>query len=314
MSSSATTPLISLRLGARASPLSRWQAEWVAAKLRERGHNVELVPISTRGDREQKGPISSLGGDGVFTKEIQKALLDERIDLAVHSLKDLPTAPVAGLTLAAIPVRGPVGDAWLSPHGTTVEDLPRAARVGTGSLRRRAQLWHVRPDLRMMEARGNVDTRVKKLEAGEFDALVLAEAGLTRLGIAPPDMRRLPTSLMVPAVGQGALGIETRAGDTRTIDAVGPLDDRPTRAAVFAERSLLAELAGGCLAPIGAWARPEGSDLLLEAVVLSHDGQTRLHVTKSGDSANPEALGKLVAHALLADGAGDLISASRGIS
>ncbi len=188
-----------LRLGTRSSPLARWQADWVAARLQERGVTVEMVLISTQGDQQQSGPIGAIGVTGVFTKEIQRALLDGRIDLAVHSLKDLPTETVAGLCLAAVPEREAPGDALLSRKGESFESLPDGARVGTGSPRRRAQLWHARPTLDMQDVRGNVDTRLRKLDEGQYDALVLAESGLRRLGLAERITQILPKTLILPA-------------------------------------------------------------------------------------------------------------------
>jgi hydroxymethylbilane synthase len=303
---------IRLRIGTRASALARWQAEWVAARLAERGVESELVPIVTQGDQHQAGPIGALGSQGVFTKEIQRAVLDGRADLAVHSLKDLPTEPVEGLCLAAVPPRESAGDVLVLRQGEKLYDLPRGARVGTGSLRRRAQLWHVRSDLAFDDVRGNVETRVRKLDEGAYDALVLAEAGLKRLGLAARIAQVLPKEIMLPAVGQGALGIEARADDRQARDAVSALDDRPTRAAVLAERALLAALRGGCLAPVGAWGRMETDGRLhLDAVVLSVDGRTRLLAADAATPAAAEVLGASVAERLLSQGAAELIAAAR---
>jgi hydroxymethylbilane synthase len=269
----------------------------------------------------------------VFTREIQRSLLAGQVDVAVHSLKDLPTEAVAGLTLAAVPPRESPADVLvvrtvqrgampITKHDGPGDLLPPtlypllsfAARVGTGSLRRRAQLAHVRPDLRFVDVRGNVDTRLRKLDEGQFDALVLAEAGLARLGRADCISQILPPSLMMPAVGQGALALECRTDDIGTQTAIGPLDDATTRAAVLAERSLLAHLRGGCLAPIGAWGRVEAGRLVLSAVVLSADGARRLTADGShtmADAADAESLGRSVADSLLAQGAADLIAAIR---
>ncbi len=194
-----------LRLGTRASALAQWQANWVAQRLRESGTDVALLPILTGGDRHGTQAIGAIGGEGLFTKELQRALFAREIDLAVHSLKDLPTDNVPGLCLAAVPLRGPVSDVLACRKPATLDELPCGAAVGTGSLRRRAQLLHARPDLQMRDVRGNVDTRLCKLRDGEFDALVLAEAGLARLGLLDPDWHVLPASVMLPAVGQGAL-------------------------------------------------------------------------------------------------------------
>ena len=297
----------SLRLGTRASALARWQAEWVAAQLQQRGAAVELVPITTQGD-VKSGPLGQIGGQGLFTKELQRALLDGQIDLAVHSLKDLPTAPVEGLSLSAVPERESTADVLISAKADRIEALPQAARIGTGSLRRKAQLLHVRPDLVVEDIRGNVETRLRKLDDGHYDAIILAEAGLKRLGLADRITQIIPRSTMLPAVGQGALGIETRADDQRTRAALAPLDDLETHQAVLAERTLLFALRAGCLAPVGAWGRVEGGRLALDAVVLSPDGSRRLAARGSADNAAAVSLGQQVADELLAQGAAELIA------
>jgi hydroxymethylbilane synthase len=238
-------------------------------------------------------------------------LLDGRIDLAVHSLKDLPTAPVEGLVLAAVPPRESTSDVLVSNVARRIEDLPQAARVGTGSLRRKAQLLHVRPDLTVEDIRGNVETRLRKLDEGQYDAIVLAEAGLKRLGLAQRAVHVIPQSVMLPAVGQGALGIEARAGDSTTLALLAPLDHPATHQAVLAERSLLLTLRGGCLAPVGAYGRIEGGRLLLDGVVTSGNGAKRL--AASGEAAPDQAaqLGARVANDLIAQGAADLIAQAR---
>lgn len=301
-----------LRIGTRRSALARWQAEWVASALQAWGHDVALVPIVTRGDTDQAQPLGAIGGDGLFTKELQRALLADEIDLAVHSLKDLPTEIMPGLTVAATPERAPTADALVSNAGVLLKDLPAGARIGTGSLRRRAQLWHARPDLTMHNIRGNVDTRLRKLDEGEFDAIVLAEAGLTRLGLAARITERLSPPVMLPAVGQGALGLECRAQDAETRAALADLDHEPTHVAVLAERALLRSLAGGCLAPIAALGRVDDSGHLhLAAVVLSGDGKTRLAAEGVAPSAEAEPLGQHVAAQLVEQGAIALIDAIR---
>ena len=302
---------LQLRLGTRASVLARWQAEWVRDQLVQGKVDVELVPISTRGDQRSQMPIDRIGGQGVFTKELQRALLDGRIDLAVHSLKDLPTDPIDGLVLAAVPQRASPWDVLAAPHVTSIQELPEAARVATGSLRRRTQLLHVRPDFDMIDIRGNVETRLQKLDAGGCDALILAEAGLRRLGLADRITQMLTPAVMLPAIGQGALGIEIRAEDPHTREIVARLDEPLTRAAVTAERSLLATLRGGCLAPVGAWGRIEDEQLHLEAVVLSADGSQRLHASLPGNIRDAEEIGQRVAHQLINQGATRLISQSR---
>jgi hydroxymethylbilane synthase len=303
-----------LRLGTRGSRLALVQAEWTSARLRALGQPVELVEITTRADRDAAAPLSSFGGTGLFTKEIQRALLAGEVDFVVHSMKDLPTEPVAGLTLAAVPLRESVADAFVATKANSLEELAQGAVIGTGSLRRQAQLRHLRPDLRIVDVRGNVDTRLRKLDAGEFDALVLAEAGLRRLGAANRITQRLSPPTMLPAVGQGALAIECRTDDTATRQMLAQLDDAETRAAVLAERALLARLRGGCLAPVGAWGRMENGRLRLSAVVLSADGQRKLEAedaSVSADAERAEALGRTVAEALLAQGAGEIIAAAR---
>lgn len=309
---------MALRLGTRSSALAQWQANWVATHLRQLGHKVELVLISTQGDATQSpssvtggvASVESLGSVGVFTKELQKALVDSRIDLAVHSLKDLPTDPVAGIALAAVPKRESVFDVLISREGLPLEQLPEGAVIGTGSLRRRSQLLHLRPDLQVRDIRGNVDTRLKKLREGHYDAIVLAEAGLNRLGFDSQITQRLTVEQMLPAVGQGALGIETRNGDDKSLDALRPIDDPATHAAVISERTLLASLRGGCLAPIGAWARITSENMLqLSATVLSPDGKQRLISEAVHDE--PISLGDVVAQQLIAQGAASLIDRSR---
>lgn len=301
-----------LRLGTRASPLARWQAEWVARELRKLGHDVSLVPLSTRGDQDRTAPLGEIGGQGVFTKELQRALLRDEIDLAVHSLKDLPTEPIEGLELGAIPPRASTADALVSHTWRTLAELPPGSVIGTGSLRRRAQLWHVRPDLRMHDIRGNIETRLRKLADGEYDALVLAEAGLQRLQLIQHVSEILPEAVMLPAVGQGALGIEILSANTELKGLLAPLDDVPTRSAVTAERSLLAALRAGCLAPVGAKGELDGNQLRLRGVVLSGDGTVRLAAQHTGLSSDADAIGRKVADDLLAQGAAAIITASRG--
>jgi hydroxymethylbilane synthase len=299
-----------LRLGTRSSPLARWQAEWVAARLLERGVAVELIPITTQGD-VKTGPLGQIGGQGLFTKELQRALLADHIDLAVHSLKDLPTEPVEGLVIASVPERESTADVLVSNKADRVESLSKGARIGTGSLRRKAQLLHLRADLIVEDIRGNVETRLKKVEEGAFDAIVLAEAGLKRLGLAGRHTHVIPRAAMLPAVGQGALGIEARADDHRTRSLLAPLDHFETHQGVLAERTLLSALRAGCLAPVGAFGRVEGGRLVLEAVVLSPNGQHRLAASGSSDIAAASTLGQQVASELIAQGALELIAASR---
>jgi len=299
-----------IRLGTRASALARWQAEWVAARLQELDVTVELVPITTSGDTQQ-GPLGVIGGQGLFTKEIQRALLDRRIDLAVHSLKDLPTEEVPGLCLASVPERATVGDALVCPQHASLDALPQGAIVGTGSLRRRAQLLHLRGDLQIRDIRGNVETRVRKVEQGDYDAVILAEAGLRRLRLESKITQLLPLSTLMPAVGQGALGLETRSDDPTVREHVGQLNDPATHGAVLAERAMLAALQGGCLAPIAAWGRMEDDRLALTGRVVSGDGGQKLEATATAAASEAVELGRKVADELFAQGAADLIQAAR---
>jgi hydroxymethylbilane synthase len=299
-----------IRLGTRGSALARWQADWVASRLNELGVRVDLVEISTRGDRQQT-PIGASTSPGLFTKEIQRALLDGKIDLAVHSLKDLPTDDVSGLDLAAVPERASVADAIVCRGHDSLEALPEGAAIGTGSLRRRAQLLHVRPDLEMRDIRGNVDTRLRKLDEGQYDAIVLAEAGLRRLGLGDRITQRLPIDAFLPAVGQGALGLEARSNDQIVREALRPLNDSATHASVVAERVMLAELRGGCLAPIAAWGRVEDGALHLIGRVISPDGRETLEATASGTMDQAAQIGAQVAEELANQGAAELIRLSR---
>lgn len=314
---------IKLRLGTRASPLAQWQADWVTARLQELGATVDRVLISTSGDQNQTGAITQFATVGAFTKEIQRALVDRQIDVAVHSLKDLPTEPVPLLALAAIPERGPCGDVLVTLDGRPLGDLPAGARVGTGSLRRRANLWHLRPDLDMLDIRGNVDTRIRKLREGQYDALILAEAGLARLGLAADMVFRIDRETLLPAVGQGALGVEMRAEDIAPKDVVPndrvsqqenagtlvqKLDHAGTRSCVLAERALLAKLCAGCLAPVGAYGHiAEDGSLVLSASVLSFDGKQKLIAQAAGPPHEFMAIGEQAAADLLAQGASELI-------
>jgi hydroxymethylbilane synthase len=299
-----------LRLGTRASALARWQAEWVAAQIEGLGTEVELVPITTQGD-VKSGPLSEIGGQGLFTKELERALLAKQIDLAVHSLKDLPTTPVDGLTIAAVPERESTADVLITNVARDLAGLPKGARVGTGSLRRQAQLLNLRPDLVVSDIRGNVETRLRKLDDGEYEAIMLAEAGLSRLGLNARMTQVLPSDVMLPAVGQGALGIEARKDDQKTLALLAPLNHDQTQACVAAERSLLAALRAGCIAPVGALGQVAQGRLSLEAVVLSSDGRQRLAASGTAPVTQAEQLGRQVAEQLLAQGASELILAAR---
>jgi hydroxymethylbilane synthase len=300
-----------LRIGTRGSPLALWQAHYIADRLRPLAapRLVELIEIQTVGDRVRDLALTQIGGDGVFTKEIQQALLNRTVDVAVHSLKDLPTTHVEGLMLAAVPSRGPVGDAFVSRRHARFDEAPAGAVVATSSLRRRAQALHRRPDLRLVNVRGNIETRLRKLTEEGFDAIILAQAGLERLGLAEHATEVLDRAWMLPAVGQGALGLECRVNDPSTRALLGPLNDSPTRQAVLAERALLRGLGGGCLVPIGAIGVVQDTRLSLRGVVLSPDGACRVAEEIAGLAAESEALGQRLAERLLALGAGELLKA-----
>ncbi|HXC30900.1 MAG TPA: hydroxymethylbilane synthase [Verrucomicrobiae bacterium] len=303
-----------LRIGTRGSALAMWQARSVAKALAtSMGSEPEIVIIKTSGDKFQQASFSQIGGKGVFIKELEDALLEGRIDLAVHSMKDVPTELPGGLTIAAIGKREDARDALLSASGAVLAALPQGARVGTSSLRRQAQLLHARRDLHVLELRGNVDTRVEKLRRGDYDAIVLAKAGLDRLGLSEKITEVLSCDVSLPAAGQGAIGIETRAADAETLRLLAALEDRESRSAVTAERAALAGLGGGCQVPIGAWGRIENGKLLLDVAVLSPDGAQRLWEKDSGTVEEAEALGRRIAKKLRDGGAASLLEReSRG--
>jgi len=292
-----------LVIGSRGSQLALWQANWIAARLSEQGHATRIEIIKTTGDKITDVPLAKVGTKGLFTKEIEEALLDGRIDLAVHSLKDLPVEVPAGLVLAAIPQREDPRDALV---GAKLGDLNAGAKVGTSSLRRAAQLHAIRPDLAIESLRGNLDTRLRKLDEGRYQAIVLASAGLTRLGWAHRVAEVLPADVMCPAVGQGALAVETRAaGDARGVCAA--LDDPVTRAAVTAERAVLAALGGGCQVPIGAHAGVHDGTLRLAGVVISPDGRRVVRKSDKGPAADAEQIGARLGAALLESGAREIL-------
>jgi hydroxymethylbilane synthase len=301
-----------VRIGTRSSPLALWQANHVADQLRALSSRpIELFHIQTEGDRDQAASLAHIGGRGVFTKEIQRAVLDGRVHVAVHSLKDLPTGPVSGLVLAGVPLRGPVGDVLVTPTPTRFDDLPRGATVATGSLRRRAQLLNRRPDLQLADIRGNVDTRLRKLREHGYHALVLAQAGLERLGLTNVITEVLDPDWMLPAVGQGALGLECRSEDEETRGLLARLDDPGTRRAVDAERSLLYHLGVGCQVPLGAAGRVVGHRVELRAAVLAPDGSRRIAGDVAGPLAIAEQLGRELADRLKRHGADDLLGMNR---
>ena len=304
-----------LRIATRKSLLALWQAQHVQALLAANEDVSELIPMVSVGDTDMR-PIDGTRQVGVFTKRIQKALLDNEADIAVHSLKDLPTEPTETLALAAVPARETVEDALVSKECWTLENLPQGAVVGTGSKRRGAQILYQRPDLRIANIRGNVQTRLEKLEQGEYDAIVLAEAGIQRLELTELTRTLLPLEIMLPAPGQGALGIEIRSDDTDAFEAVTKLDVQGAHAAVVAERTVLSRLHGGCLAPIAAFAEVNKDALNLNATVLSADGKKRLdqqssiHLTGNWNDCASE-IATTVSNALLEQGAAELISAAR---
>jgi hydroxymethylbilane synthase len=299
-----------LRIGSRGSQLALWQAHHISALLLERGHEVELEIIKTTGDKITDVALAKVGTKGMFTKEIEEALAEGRIDLAVHSLKDLPTELSQGFEIAAVTTRENPRDVFCSRKYESIEDLPRAARVGTSSLRRQAQLKAVRPDLDIHPLRGNVDTRLRKLEAGEYDAIILAAAGLNRLGKTQLVRQVIPASVMCPAAGQGALGIEIRAGDSITRQYLAFLDDAAARATTTCERALLNKLGGGCQVPIGAFAEVRDGRLHLEAIVADPDGSKVLR--ESRDGSDPVPLGESVGEILLQRGGDAILEAVYG--
>jgi hydroxymethylbilane synthase len=295
-----------LVIGSRGSQLARWQAEHTAARLREHGHDVAIEIITTTGDRVLDVPLAQVGTKGMFTKEIEDALHERRVDLAVHSLKDLPTVLPEGFAVAAVTEREDPRDAVVSLRFGGLQALPRGARVGTSSLRRQAQLKAWRRDLELLPLRGNVDTRLRKLQESEYDAVILAAAGLRRLGRTEAMREIVPPELLCPAVGQGALAVEVRAEDSQTRELVAFLDHAPTRAATDCERALLRALGGGCQVPVGGLAVPRDGELDLIAVVARPDGSEVLR--EAGAGPDPEALGKSVAEALLKKGAGTILA------
>jgi hydroxymethylbilane synthase len=297
-----------LRIGSRGSKLALWQANHIRERLeRECRMTAEVVVIKTSGDRSQAAPLGEIGGKGVFVKEIEDALLAGKVELAVHSSKDLPTETPAGLCFPAICARDDVRDALISKSGAKLADLPRGARIGTGSLRRQAQLRHARPDLQFVDMRGNVDTRLAKLDRGDYDAIVLAKAGLDRLGWTSRITEVLSAEISLPAVGQGALAIEARESEREIVDLLAKLDHAETRAAVFAERALLREVQGGCQIPLGACARIENGALVLDACIASLDGAKYIHKRVSGDAGDPDSLGIRAGQELLAAGGAEIL-------
>jgi hydroxymethylbilane synthase len=309
---------MNLRIGSRGSQLALWQANHIAGRLRAHGHSAEIEIIKTTGDRLQEVTFAQVGSKGMFTKEIEDALAEGRVDLAVHSLKDLPTELPAGFVLAATPTRVDPRDVLVSLKYADLAALPAGAKIGTSSQRRRAQLKELRPDVEAVEFRGNVDTRLRKLSEGQVEAILLAAAGLDRLEKTEWVRQRLEPRDFCPAAGQGSLGIETRLGDSETMAALAFLDDSATRYAVTAERAALAALGGGCQVPIGIHCRPssegatEPSECCWEifgVVANPETGKTvRAYHSVPSTHSDPAALGRSIAEMLLAEGAGSLLS------
>lgn len=305
--------MTTLRLGTRSSELARTQSGLVADLVRDRlGHEVELVSIATEGDASS-APLAEIGGTGVFVSALRHALLDGRVDLAVHSLKDLPTTPEPGIALAAVPPREDPRDAVVARDGLTLGELPPGSRVGTGSPRRVAQLLALGLGLEIVDLRGNVGTRLRRVAEGDLDAVILARAGLARLGRLDAITESLDPIQMLPAPGQGALAVECRGADSGLLADLARLDDPATRAAIEAERAALATLEAGCSAPVGALADvvegDDGDELWLRVVVLSPDGVLSVRMSASGPCGDASGVGTRLGELMLADGAADLIDA-----
>ena len=294
-----------LRIGTRGSMLAKWQAESVRKKLfAATGMEAEIVIIKTSGDKMPQAPLTQIGGKGIFIKELEEALLEESIDLAVHSVKDVPTDIPSRLVFPAVCRRDDVRDCLV---GSMLANLRHGARVGTSSLRRQAQLKHLRPDLDLRDLRGNVDTRLRKVESGEYEAVMVAKAGLDRLGLSQRISEVLSPEVCMPAVGQGAIAVECRLKDTEAGGLLAPLDDAETRTAIIAERALLAALQGGCQVPLGAWARIERGELLLDACVCSVDGVQYVKQRATSPPDQAAQLGKHMAQVLIEAGAQSIL-------
>ncbi len=300
-----------LIIGTRQSLLAMWQSNYIASRLREEypGCEVTLKKIVTKGDRILDVPLAKIGGKGLFTKEIEEELLDGSIDLAVHSLKDMPTVLPEGLCLTVITERANAGDAFVSNKYNSIEEMPAGAVLGTSSLRRRAQLLAKRPDLKIIDLRGNVDTRLRKLDEGQMDAIILAAAGLTRLGHADRIREIIPQDYCLPAVGQGALAIECRSDNFKVRQMLDFLNDVPTKQATDAERAFLGLLEGGCQVPIGVHAVVKDNRLSMTAVIASLDGSTVLRDTAEGDAGEAVSLGRALGQKMLDNGGKEILAA-----
>lgn len=299
-----------LIIGTRQSLLALWQSNHIASLLRKQYPDcqVTLKKIVTKGDRILDVPLAQIGGKGLFTKEIETELLDGTVDLAVHSLKDMPTVLPEGLCLTAITTRANVGDAFVSNQYASFSELPQGAVLGTSSLRRKAQLLAVRPDLKIVDLRGNVDTRLRKLDEGQMDAIILAAAGLERLGHADRIREIIPTTVCLPAVGQGALAIECRSDNKEVRDMLAFLNDLPTKQATDAERAFLGLIEGGCQVPIGVHAEVENDNVKIEAVIASLDGSKVLRNNITGPAANAADLGRKLGQQMLAEGGEQILA------
>lgn len=303
-----------LKIGTRGSSLAVTQSEWIKNKIESRhpGISVELVRIKTRGDKIINSPLSKIGGKGLFVKEIEDALSRREVDLAVHSIKDVPSDLPDGLCLPVFPEREDPRDAFISRSYASLYDLPKGARIGTGSLRRSSQLLHTRPDLQIVPLRGNVDTRIKKLESGDMQAIILAAAGLNRLGLSDRITQFLSTEALLPAIGQGALGLEVRKDDDRTLEILSFLNHRPTELAVRAERAFLKRLEGGCQVPIAGLGIIEEGIIKLKGLVAKPDGSRIIKDKIKGPDSQPEELGFALAERLLKEGADRILAGVYG--
>jgi hydroxymethylbilane synthase len=308
------TRATTIKIGTRGSPLALIQAESVAASLRALGAEVDIVPVRTEGDRRLEVQLAAIGGKGLFVREIEDMLLAGTLDCAVHSLKDLPAEIPAGLTLAAFPKREDARDVLVTRESRRLEDLRPGARLGTGSPRRRALALAARADLVVEPLRGNVETRLRKLESEGLDGVLLAAAGLTRLGIAPAHVQPLDPDLFVPAIGQGVLAVESRANNTRLTSLLGRIDHAPTRACSLAERACLARLGASCSSPVAAYALQAGGDIKMTALVASEDGRKVLRATGAEGTEGAERLGRRLAVSLLDQGASSIAPLQPGKS
>jgi hydroxymethylbilane synthase len=301
-----------LRIGTRGSLLAKWQAEYVRKRLfSAAGVEAEIIVIKTSGDKFANAPLTQIGGKGIFVKELEDALMEESIDVAVHSVKDIPTEIHSRLSFPAVFRREDVRDCLISASGATLANLRQGARIGTGSLRRQSQLRHIRPDLDVRDLRGNVDTRLRKAQSGEYDAILLAKAGLDRLGWSDRITETFDPEVFLPAVGQGAIAAECRLSDSEAAEVLGTLDDAESRTAIIAERALLSALQGGCQVPVGAWARTERGEFVLEACVCSVDGVQYVRQRATAPPDQAAALGEHVARLLLESGAQSILEAVR---